>query len=103
MKKLIKKFLFCNMYKKFDYAGEYKKKYKKDLLSSDEENKSAMKYLSEQKLDNYKVKGNELMSFVFQFNQILMLINNPIFFPHMDYVKMFSGECVCDKDSKKEE
>lgn len=97
----------CNMYKKFDYAGEYKKKYKSSLLPLDakpgEENKSAIKNLSEQKLDNYKVKGNELMSFVFQFNQILMLINNPIFFPHMDYVKMFSGECVCDKDSKKEE
>lgn len=97
----------CNMYKKFDYAGEYKKKYKSSLLPLDakpgEENKSAIKDLSEQKLDNYKVKGNELMSFVFQFNQILMLINNPIFFPHMDYVKMFSGECVCDKDSKKEE
>lgn len=96
----------CNMYKKFNYATKHKrkyKKYKKDLLSSDEKNKSAIKYLSEQKLDNYKVKGNELMSFVFQFNQILMLINNPIFFPHMDYVKMFSGEGVCDKDSKKEE
>lgn len=84
----------CNRYKKFDYAGEYKKKYKSSLLPSDdkpyEEKKSAIKYLSEQKLDNYKVKGNELMSFMFQFNQILMLINNPIFFPHMDYVGMFN-------------
>lgn len=32
-----------------------------------------------------------LMSFNFQLNQILMLINNPMLFPHLDYVKMFNG------------
>ena len=32
-----------------------------------------------------------LMSFNFQLNQILMLINNPMLFPHLDYVEMFNG------------
>lgn len=47
-------------------------------------------------LDNYKVSsGNSerslsLMTFNFQLNQILMLINNPMLFPHLDYVKMFN-------------
>ena len=31
-----------------------------------------------------------LMSFNFQLNQILMLINNPMLFPHLDYVEMFN-------------
>ncbi|MBP1998489.1 hypothetical protein J2Z72_001389 [Peptostreptococcus canis] len=47
-------------------------------------------------LADFEVKGkkgdkqNNLLSFIFQFNQLLMLINNPIFFPHLAYVKMFS-------------
>lgn len=45
-------------------------------------------------LDEYKVfsGGSELslMSFNFQLNQILMLINNPMLFPHLDYAKMFN-------------
>lgn len=31
-----------------------------------------------------------LLSFTFQLNQLLMLINNPIFFPHRSYVEMFN-------------
>lgn len=31
-----------------------------------------------------------LLSFHFQFNQLLMLINNPMLFPHLKYVKMFN-------------
>lgn len=33
-----------------------------------------------------------LLSFIFQINQLLMLINNPLFFPHMAYVDMFTGK-----------
>ena len=33
-----------------------------------------------------------LLTFNFQLNQLLMLINNPILFPHRAYVKMFNGE-----------
>lgn len=38
-----------------------------------------------------KAKKTTLLSFIFQFNQLLMLINNPIFFPHMAYVEMFNS------------
>ncbi len=31
-----------------------------------------------------------LLSLIFQLNQLLMLINNPILFPHMAYVEMFN-------------
>lgn len=33
-----------------------------------------------------------LMSLMFQLNQLLMLINNPMFFPHASYAKMFREE-----------
>ena len=49
--------------------------------------------LGEVKLTDYQVKNEEknisLLSFNFQFNQLLMLINNPIPFPHIAYAKMF--------------
>ncbi len=34
-------------------------------------------------------KNISLLSFNFQFNQLLMLINNPMLFPHREYVNMF--------------
>lgn len=52
--------------------------------------------LKDNSLTDFEVKGkkgdkqNNLLSFIFQFNQLLMLINNPVFFPHLAYVKMFS-------------
>ena len=52
--------------------------------------------LKERKIENYRV-GNEkmeytLLSFIFQFNQMLMMINNPMFFPHKAYVDMFNRD-----------
>lgn len=66
--------------------------------------KGGEKYKVEQKklerfdLKDYEIKrekeDNEenisLLSFNFQLNQLLMLINNPMFFPHLDYVDMFN-------------
>lgn len=47
------------------------------------------------RMSNYEVidktKKLSLLSFIFQFNQLLMLINNPIFFPHLAYVNMFNN------------
>lgn len=37
-------------------------------------------------------KKISMLTFNFQLNQLLMLINNPILFPHLAYVKMFNGE-----------
>lgn len=43
------------------------------------------------KLEDYAVEGVSLLSFNLQLNQLLMLINNPIPFPHMAYARMFNN------------
>lgn len=40
--------------------------------------------------EQFAVKGNNLLSFIFQLNQLLMLINNPLLFPHQSYVDLFN-------------
>lgn len=54
--------------------------------------------LKENKIDDYSINEYSLLSFIFQFNQMLMLINNPMFFPHKAYVDMFNGK----KESEEE-
>lgn len=49
------------------------------------------------KLKDLSIKDNEekenvLLTFKMQFNQLLMLINNPMFFPHASYVNLFNRE-----------
>lgn len=46
----------------------------------------------EKKLDEMEVKNNPILSLIFQLNQLLMLINNPMLFPHQAYVKRFNEE-----------
>jgi len=50
--------------------------------------------LKDYKLECYKVASQNqeitIMSLNFKLNQLLMLINNPMFFPHQAYAKMFS-------------
>ena len=52
--------------------------------------------LKERKIESYRVgngkKEYTLLSFIFQFNQMLMMINNPMFFPHKAYVDMFNRD-----------
>ncbi|OBZ15751.1 hypothetical protein A8L34_28455 [Bacillus sp. FJAT-27264] len=48
-------------------------------------------------LDKYVVQGTDgedisLLSLAFQLNQLLMLINNPLLFPHRAYADMFNKE-----------
>lgn len=57
------------------------------------------KILEDTSLDMLKVMNHKeeddnvsLLTFNFQLNQLLMLINNPILFPHMAYARMFNGE-----------
>ncbi|WP_088825937.1 DUF6602 domain-containing protein [Listeria goaensis] len=40
-------------------------------------------------LKDYEVPGTSILTFNFQLNQLLMLINNPMLFPHQAYAKMF--------------
>lgn len=45
-------------------------------------------------LDNYRIRNGveevSLLTLNFMLNQALMLINNPMFFPHLAYVKLFN-------------
>lgn len=55
------------------------------------------------KLNDYRVSSNgediSLLSFNFMLNQLLMLINNPMFFPHRAYVKLFNKKVrECDEE-----
>jgi len=56
-------------------------------------------------LADYKVESDDnpvaLLTLNFQLNQLLMLINNPMIFPHMAYVKMFNGNGGIAKNDKK--
>lgn len=59
--------------------------------------------ISEYKLEEYMVKNGDknisLLSLNLQLNQLLMLINNPMLFPHKAYADMFNG---FSKENEKE-
>ncbi|MDD4049026.1 MAG: hypothetical protein PHI90_09465, partial [Clostridia bacterium] len=57
----------------------------------------------DKELDELEVKGADgeeivIMSLIFQLNQMIMLINNPMLFPHEAYVKMFNGTISKNSD-----
>ena len=56
-------------------------------------------YISNRTKDD--VQEYTLLSFIFQFNQMLMMINNPMFFPHKAYVDMFNGKSTKDNTKEK--
>lgn len=69
---------------------------------------SGIQRLKKYSLDQLEVQASQnrktnLLSFIFQFNQLLMLINNPIFFPHRAYVNMFSQYLTESKNKKARE
>ncbi|MGM0711925.1 DUF6602 domain-containing protein [Brevibacillus parabrevis] len=80
----------------WDYREWYKELNHYDLKrykECDDYEKVAMggsslgKTLKELEID--KEGENVILSLTFQLNQLLMLINNPMFFPHQSYVEMF--------------
>ena len=88
-----------------DVLQKYNQADKKGNLEKQEKNKQCNKQvdkkdnginsiLEEREIEEYKVKNEireyTLLSFIFQFNQMLMMINNPMFFPHKAYVDMFN-------------
>lgn len=65
------------------------------IQKSNEDNpKDDFKY---QKLSDLRVRDNILLSLNLQLNQLLMLINNPMLFPHFAYAKRFN-EIAIKKD-----
>lgn len=54
-------------------------------------------------IEKYEIKDKNkekysLLSFIFQFNQMLMMINNPMFFPHISYAEMFNNHVEEDSN-----
>jgi hypothetical protein len=76
-----------NLYKAFINLNFHQEKNdcEKELKGID-----ALKKISLQK--QFTVKDNNLLSFIFQLNQLLMLINNPLLFPHQSYVDLFNEQ-----------
>lgn len=68
--------------------GDEKEKYNK--LKKTESTKINKK-LSEIKVFNKEYNENVILSLTFQLNQLLMIINNPMLFPHEAYAKMFNS------------
>ena len=69
---------------------------KKELGNLKEDKKIKFETLINREITDYNIlKGKDkytLLSFIFQFNQMLMMINNPMFFPHKAYVDMFNKD-----------
>ena len=62
-------------------------------LELDEDNCSSVT------LEKLKIKNNPLLSLNFQLNQLLMLLNNPMLFPHYAYAREFNA--IVEKYEKK--
>lgn len=75
----------------------------KDKEQADLKDRTGINVLHERNLNAYKVitqgEENSLLTFNFQLNQLLMLINNPMPFPHMAYVEMFKGKSGKDEEN----
>jgi len=63
----------------------------KEVLKEENLNES-MAALNSKNINTLEVKDNSILSLIFQLNQLLMLINNPMLFPHQAYVNMFNNE-----------
>jgi hypothetical protein len=59
------------------------------------------KELKGKTLSDYAIEGYPLLSLNFQLNQLLMLINNPMPFPHLAYAKMFQDAVTQQKENSK--
>lgn len=83
-------------YNQADKNARKKADKKDDGIAPRTSKKTPEEILKERKIEDYEVKGETkkytLLSFIFQFNQMLMMINNPMFFPHKAYVDMFNKD-----------
>ncbi|MFU0791766.1 MAG: DUF6602 domain-containing protein [Virgibacillus proomii] len=82
------------------YNAEYAKlnKLKKHIKEESKERKLTDLQVFKEK--DKSAGKNPLLTFMFQFNQLLMIINNPMFFPHQAYVNMFNQ--AIEKQEKKD-
>ncbi|AET60499.1 hypothetical protein HPL003_18785 [Paenibacillus terrae HPL-003] len=57
----------------------------------------------ENTLSDLKIPGNPLLTLNFQLNQLLMLLNNPMLFPHFAYARAFQKLATTGNESTKED
>lgn len=89
----------------YEWYTELNHAQKEKAPKEEEKQESAsLQEARKQKLESYEVKLGDkklsLMTFNFQFNQVLMLINNPMLFPHIAYAEMFNKKS--GEEAKKE-
>lgn len=88
---------YDNLFSWYETLNFYEKPKELQALLQDSRQEKlieAAKELKKISIQSYEIRDwdNEnisLLSFNFQFNQLLMLINNPMLFPHREYVNMF--------------
>lgn len=69
---------------------EYRKLRKKDRTGMKSGESIGSRNLSDLRVTNQAGDENIILSLTFQLNQLLMLINNPMLFPHRAYAKCFT-------------
>ena len=64
---------------------------KKKKIVSEAQRPEFLQNLKVEKIDKYGQKHeNVLLSLIFQLNQLLMVLNNPMLFPHKAYAERFN-------------
>lgn len=99
-----------------EYKGSGNEKINQDISAEIEKRKGIDKYnagdlrphilqeLKVTQLNEEKIEEeNVLLSLIFQLNQLLMILNNPMLFPHHAYAKRFSDILKEAKDGKNDE
>lgn len=80
---------YSDLWEWYMTLNHYQSKVNKDKLEQD---KSKLEGIGLEQYEIFDQTGNinMLLTFNMQLNQLLMLINNPMFFPHQSYVNMFN-------------
>lgn len=96
-----KKFTYSDWELELNHFDSSKISYKndEDKSSIDKNLKKEGKTLSDIKVVDKNGNENVILSLIFQLNQLLMIINNPMPFPHESYAKLFRkiGEKINEK------
>lgn len=84
-----------------DEERDYREKRRKDKAGMKSGESIGSRKLSDLRVTNQAGVENIILSLTFQLNQLLMLINNPMLFPHRAYAKCFT-DILSDSDDKGE-
>ena len=74
----------------------------KAKISSEQRGNILQELKVEQQNDKGEIEENVLLSLIFQLNQLLMILNNPMLFPHRAYARCFDKILREHKESEKD-